>query len=63
MPATFFPFASYQSFLERKVLYMLEFKSEVSDNMPLLDFFWLTDRAASLRDMRKKAIEDGLVPL
>lgn len=63
MPAPFFPFASYQTFLERKALYMLEYKSEVSDDMPLMDFFWLTDRAASLREMRKKAIEDGMVPL
>lgn len=63
MPAPFFPFDRYDAFLERKALYMLEFKSAVPDDMPLLDFFWLTARAEAIREARKKAIEEGKVPL
>ncbi len=63
MPARFFPFSSYDLLLERKALYMQEFKSHVPDSMPLMELFWMADRAGSLREARKKAIEDGNVPL
>jgi len=48
---------------ERKALYMLEFKSQPPDTMPIVELFWMSNRAESLRDLRKKAIEDGMVPL
>lgn len=42
---------------------MLEFKSQPPDSMTLMELFWMSNRAESLRDLRKKAIEDGMVPL
>lgn len=63
MPVRFFPFSSLDLLFEKKALYMLEFKSAPSDNMTLMEFFWMANRAESLRDLRKKAIEDGMVPL
>lgn len=63
MPALFFPFNSYDLLLERKALYMLEFKSHIPDSMTIMELFWMSNRAESLRELRKKAIEDGMVPL
>ena len=63
MPALFFPFSNYDLLLERKALYMLEFKSQPPDSMTLMELFWMSNRAESLRELRKKAIEEGMVPL
>lgn len=63
MPALFFPFNNFDLLFERKALYMLEFKSQPPSDMTLMELFWMSNRAESLREMRKKAIEDGMVPL
>lgn len=58
MPATFFPL-TYEDYLQRKALIMVELKSCPPQDMPLREFFWLSSEAARRRAARRKAASEN----
>lgn len=47
--------------MDRRSVFLQEFKTYPAPNMPVYDFMHLSDRAYKIREDRRKAVEEGKV--
>lgn len=61
MHTRFFPLNKIQDIMDRQLLILSEYKTSLSEDVPVLYFMYISDKAESVRNERRKAAENGQI--